>query len=147
MLFGDAGPESISARLISDVFLDTLRRFPNVDCPKYVIMPNHLHAIIVIERDRFEGDFRADMESAPTIPRIIQAFKRRSTIEYIKLVNQGVLPPFYKQIWQRSYYDHIIRSDHEYRKIWQYIDENPQKWRENPGEIEHPSECGICNTE
>ena len=86
-------------------------------------MPNHIHAIITI--------LRADMESAPTISEIIQTFKRYSTVEYIKLVKQGIVPPFEKQIWQRSFHDHIIRGEKDYLKIWNYIDTNPQKWTED----------------
>ena len=51
----------------------------------YVVMPNHFHAIIVISR--------ADMESAPTVSEIVQAFKRYSTVEYIKLVKERDIAP------------------------------------------------------
>jgi len=69
--------------------------------------------------------------SAPTITEIIQTFKRRTTIQYISLVKQGLAPPFDKRVWQRSYYDHIIRDEQDYLRIWQYIAENPSKWRED----------------
>jgi len=89
---------------------------------------------------------RAEMDSAPTItitktktitvrtvaaagiPTIIQSFKRHSTIEYIKMVRQNKLPPFNKRIWQRNYWEHIIRNENEYRRIAQYIMDNPAKW-------------------
>ncbi|WP_180270772.1 transposase [Sporanaerobium hydrogeniformans] len=71
---------------------------------------------------------RADMESAPTVSGVVQAFKRYSTIEYIKMVKQGILPSFDKHIWQRSFHDHIIRNEQAYQKIWEYIDTNPLKW-------------------
>ncbi len=114
------GDDSISSRIVDDIWNKTINEYTNVKCPKYVIMPNHFHAIIVIER--------ADIESAPTIPEIIQSFKRCSTIEYIKLVKQNLLPLFDKHIWQCSYHDHIIRNEREYQKIWEYIDTNPLKW-------------------
>ncbi len=122
-------PNTISARTIDEIFVKTLNKYKNVYCPKYVIMPNHFHAIIVI--DRADIDARADIESAPTLSQIIQTFKRWSTIEYTKLVKRGVLPPFNKYIWQRSYHDHIIRNETEYQKIWEYVDTNPQKWEED----------------
>ena len=83
-------------------------------------MPNHFHAIIEISR--------ADMESAPTISDIVQSFKRYSTLEYIKMVKEGVVPPFEKQIWQRGFYDHVIRDGRDYEEISKYIYENPLKW-------------------
>ena len=122
-LLGCVGADSISARMIDTIFNQTIEQYACVDCPKYMIMPNHFHAIIVINR--------ADMESAPTISGIIQSFKRYSTIEYIKLVKQNVLAPFNKQIWQRSFYDHVIRNEQEYEKIRKYIDTNPLKWDED----------------
>ena len=83
-------------------------------------MPNHFHAIIEISR--------ADMESAPTISEIVQSFKRYSTLEYIKMVKKGDVPPFEKQVWQRGFYDHIIRDKRDYEEISKYIYENPLKW-------------------
>ena len=112
-IFGPVGADSISARMVARTFLDTI----------YTVMPNHFHAIIVIER--------ADMESAPTISQIIQSFKRYSTVEYVKLVKDGTVPPFDEKIWQRSFYDHVIRDEKGYLKIWNYIEGNPSRWEED----------------
>lgn len=80
---------------------------------KYVIMPNHVHMIIFLHGD----DGRPKV--APTVSRIMQQFKGAVT----------------KQIgfslWQKLYHDHIIRNEHEYQKIWKYIDTNPLKWEED----------------
>lgn len=122
-IFGSVGADSISARMIEDIFIKAINGYSNVYSPKYVIMPNHFHAIIVIDR--------ADMESAPTVSEIVQSFKRQTTIEYIKLVKKGVIPPFDKAIWQRSFYDHIIRNENDYNEIWQYIEQNPKRWKED----------------
>ncbi len=80
---------------------------------KYVIMPNHIHLIILLQGD---GGRR---QVAPTISRIIQQFKGAVT----KQIGSS--------LWQRSFHDHIIRNEREYQKIWQYIDENPLKWKED----------------
>ena len=120
MLFSPVGADSISARMVERTFLETIERYNSVDSPIYVVMPNHFHAIITISR--------ADMESAPTVSEIVQSFKRYSTIEYTKMVKKGLLPPFDKQIWQRSFYDHIIRNRDDYNEIARYIYENPSRW-------------------
>ena len=60
---------------------------------------------------------------SPTISSIIGWFKHQTT-KYINNENNVV----YKKIWQRSFYDHIVRNTNEYYEIWQYIDENPVKW-------------------
>ncbi len=97
-LFGNVGADSISARMISDIFEKTISEYKDVNCPIYVVMPNHFHAIITIEKDYcLKGFERADIESAPTISEVVQSFKRHSTIEYIKLVKQGLAQPFEKR--------------------------------------------------
>ena len=79
---------------------------------KYVIMPNHIHMIIRIEN----GPMWA---SAPTqsLPTRIRSFKI--------LVSKALGT----SIFQRSYYDHVIRGQQDYQEIWQYIDTNPLRWQ------------------
>ena len=76
MLFGPnrapVGADSISARMAARVFREIIGQYPAVQCRYFVVMPNHFHALVEIERAR------ADMESAPTIISIVQAFKRYS---------------------------------------------------------------------
>ena len=91
MLFAPVGADSISARMVERTFLETIQQYDGFDSPIYVVMPNHFHAIITISR--------ADMESAPTVSEIVQTFKRYSTVEYTKMVKDGILPPFDKQMW------------------------------------------------
>ena len=62
---------------------------------------------------------------------MVQAIKSKTTLEYIRDVKSGLLPSFDKQIWQRNYYEHIIRDEKDYQTKWQYIDENPIKWAED----------------
>ena len=89
-----------------------------VEVNKYVVMPNHLHMIIVIN-DSGRIDDSGRTQFAPTISRIVKQFKGSIT----KQIGFS--------IWQRSFHDHIIRNEKEYLKIWQYIDENPMKWQED----------------
>ena len=85
-----------------------------VGIDKYVIMPNHIHLIIKID----SGTMWA---SSPTksISQLIKSFKIIVTKE------------IGKPIFQRSFYDHIIRNENDYLKIWNYIDTNPMKWNED----------------
>lgn len=122
-LFGGVGADSISARMVAEVWVETLEGFSGVSSEKYVVMPNHFHAIVLVER--------ADPPSAPTISAVVQAFKRYSTIRYIGLVRQGSALPFDKRIWQRSFHDHVIRGEQDYLRIWEYIDNNPARWAED----------------
>jgi putative transposase len=71
-----------------------------------------------------------------SLGRIIQAFKSITTHSYIQVINDYDLKPFQKRLWQRNYFEHIIRSDKELDQIRQYIQDNPANWEidnENPG--------------
>ena len=88
-------------------------KYENVMVDKYVIMPNHIHLIISLR-----GTMRA---SSPTnsIKSIVRSFKTMATKE------------IGHSIWQRSYHDHIIRDENDYQKIWEYIDTNAIRWKED----------------
>ena len=85
--------------------------YETVRVDKYVIMPNHIHLIVVIQNGR--------TQFAPTVSRIIKQFKGKITKQV------GFC------IWQKSFYDHIIRDEKDYLRIWEYIENNPYKWTED----------------
>ncbi|MFN3920772.1 MAG: transposase, partial [Methylohalobius sp.] len=69
------------------------------------------------------------------LPKIIQWFKTMTTNEYIRGVKQLGWTPFRGRLWQRNYYEHIIRTEDALRRIRRYIATNPLRWhldRENP---------------
>jgi REP element-mobilizing transposase RayT len=72
---------------------------------------------------------------APTIGKIVGAFKSITTHKYIQGVDEFGWPVFYKRLWQRIYYEHIIRDEADYERIAGYILDNPVNWdqdEENP---------------
>ena len=90
---------------------ETENKFDNIKIDKYVIMPNHIHLIISIT-ERHAGRSLQDA---------MRFFKTMSTNEYIKNVNKGLLLPFDKKLWQKSYFDHVIRNKQDFKEIWKYI--------------------------
>ena len=82
---------------------------------KYVIMPNHIHIILIVEMDT-NGTPRASSPTNAIVPHFMSTFKRFCHRE------------IGKTIFQRSYHDHIIRNNQDYLKIWEYIDNNPKQW-------------------
>jgi len=62
---------------------------------------------------------------------IIQWFKTMTTNKYIKMVKNNTLPPFNKRIWQRNYYEHIVRDENDYTRIAEYIINNPITWNDD----------------
>jgi REP element-mobilizing transposase RayT len=94
------------------------------------IMPNHVHGIIIIPDDNGRSGLKPDPTKRHALPEIVRAFKTYSA----KGINE-VRQSSGTQVWQRSFYEHIIRTEKEYREIGEYIYYNPQKWesdKENP---------------
>jgi len=87
------------------------RIYPAVKIDKYCIMPEHLHLIIYIHRESDQVD-----PVIPTLARIIKTLK------------EAVTKKSGKSIWQKSFYDHIIRNQDDYNNVWEYIDKNPLKY-------------------
>jgi REP element-mobilizing transposase RayT len=107
---------------------DLVNHYPHVELDVFVVMPNHVHGIIVLT-----DNVGAGLKPAPTtttrhhgLPEIVRGFKTFSSrrINYLrKMPGQPV--------WQRNYYEHVIRSEEELDRIRQYILDNPAKWPED----------------
>ncbi len=113
-----------TGRLVRDSWEWLAVQHPYVALDEYIVMPNHLHGIIVIS-DQCRGGSRTASNSMPPKPlgRLIGAFKTVST----KRVNFASETPG-KPIWQRNYYEHVIRNDKELTDIREYIVNNPIRW-------------------
>ncbi len=78
-----------------------------------------------------EGKHRGSQQTKPTLGRIVQWFKTMTTNNYIKAVRMNNVEPFPGKLWQRNYYEHIIRDETDLNSIRQYIIDNPSKWEED----------------
>ena len=90
-------------------------RVDRITVDKYVIMPNHVHLLLIVD-DMPDGPPRATAPTQAIIPSFISSWKRLSQ----KKIG--------KKIFQRSYYDHIVRNEKDYLRIWQYMENNPKQW-------------------
>ena len=135
-----------AGHIVHDEWLRTEALRPNVELDAFVVMPNHFHGIIVLDPDcgdTLDGRgtlLRAPLQRAPTveqfgkptsnsIPTIVRLFKSAST----KRINELRATPG-ARVWQRNYYEHIIRSEESLNRIREYITNNPMQWewdREN----------------
>jgi putative transposase len=120
-------------RLVARCWLAIPRHFPNAILDAWVIMPDHLHGIIVLQQS---GDSTRNAEPAVivpskrpngtvsgSLPAVIQNFKAISTRKINRLTCTAGTP-----LWQRNYYEHIIRDEHDLCRIRQYIEANPSRW-------------------
>jgi REP element-mobilizing transposase RayT len=94
------------------------QRFSGLELDVFVVMPNHFHAIISINP---VGQGAAS--SAPTLGKILRAFKSISAIEGNRLLNRSN-----RSFWQRNYWEHVIRNEKELMTLRQYILNNPAQW-------------------
>jgi REP element-mobilizing transposase RayT len=121
-----------AGRMIKDQWLSIANE--NIKIHNYCIMPNHFHAIIEFTRDIEHKNIKnngAPTRDAPTLGNVIGSFKSLTTNNYIEMVKRNILPPFEKRIWQKNYYELIIKSYKAYIKISEYIKNNPLKWKED----------------
>ena len=93
-------------------------KYNEISVNKYIIMPNHIHFILIISN-----------QNMIPIGKIIGAYKSLVSNAWLKICKQN--NEIMGQIWQRNYYDHIIRDDIDYKTKWKYIDTNPIRWRED----------------
>ena len=112
-----------AGKMIERWWSELHRKFPMVETDGFVIMPNHLHGVIVITDTIVGADLRVGPVRDGTdtahqgahigapLPAIIQWFKTMTTNEYIRGVKTASWPSFDRRLWQRNYYEHVIRDD------------------------------------
>ena len=109
-----------------------LDKFPHIEIDEFIVMPDHIHGIIAIV-DSVGADpcvcpnnERGKHVGLPLpLPGIVQWFKTMTTNEYIRNVKKSKWKPFDGKLWQRNYYEHIIRDEKALYRIRQYIKNNP----------------------
>ncbi len=141
MKLSDAG------KMIDRVCQELMQFIPNVIMEPYVIMPNHFHAIILLNMANVGATLCGcpgqTRRSAPTVsinnrtnwtslPDVVARFKSLTTRRFIDGVKKNNWPRFDEHLWQRNYYEHVIRDEIDYELISDYILSNPQNWDKDP---------------
>jgi putative transposase len=143
MIMNEAG------RMVEKWWKKIPEKFPLVGIDTHIVMLNHLHGIIFIVssvgadpcvRPDFDNGVQIgkgghiDQEgghTGPPLPRVMQWFKTMTTNEYLRNVKQQGWPPFPGRLWQRNYYERIIRDERELENIREYIINNPARWEDD----------------
>ena len=139
VVLNDAG------QMVEKVWTELPQRYFGVDIDEFIIMPNHFHGIIILQSPvgaplaapsyrQNENTNQGAASSAPTdnktLGDVVRAFKSISAIGVNKIVGRSGQP-----LWQRNYYERIIRNEEELHQTRQYIRDNPIQWEfddENP---------------
>ncbi len=111
-IFGSAGLLNDYGNIAKKGLCEVESHFSGVKVDKMVVMPNHIHAIIVLDGN------------SVTLSNVVGSFKSFVSKEIHKSRPDVV-------VWQKSFHDHIIRNEGSYQKIWSYIDSNPQNWKKD----------------
>lgn len=147
LLFGDIvdGKMRLSSfgNIVSHCWQAIPMHFLNANLDRFVIMPNHLHGIIILQdnlrgaaccaptkKTNVEGNRQINKPACGSLSAIVRSFKSAVT----KRINEVRKTPG-APVWQRSFWDHIIRNEQDLNRIRQYILNNPLKWhldRHNP---------------
>lgn len=140
MILNEAG------QMVHDEWLLLPERFSSVETDQFVVMPNHLHGILVLGENvdsvgaPLVGALpRADIGDTgniPTLGAVVGAFKSLTTVLYSEGVKESNWPHFDQRLWQRNYYEHIVRDEIAIERIRDYILGNRANWERDP---ENPS--------
>jgi REP element-mobilizing transposase RayT len=121
-----------SGEIAKSEWVNTINIRTNIVLDEYIIMPNHMHGIIVINNINNVGAYRdtplqTEFKSpSKTVGAIVRGYKSTVT----KQINQFRNTPGV-QLWQRNYWEHIIRDETELNRIRTYIINNPLKWQDD----------------
>ena len=136
-LFGRIVNGAMAANRFGEVVEDCWAKLPdhydNVALDAFILMPNHIHGVIII-KDELPGvgaGFKPALPAAMTsrrqgVPEIVRAFKTFSARQINKMRSSGG-----ESVWQRGFYDHVIRGERELNGIRTYIMDNPRRWSED----------------
>jgi len=141
-------------QMVETVWPELPQHYPNVQADAFVVMPNHIHGIIILVGAGAPphighvgagpcacpgvaptvDDSGRPQGVAPTLslPDVVHRFKSLTTAKYRRNVLQDGWPPFPGRLWQRNYYERVIRDDEELNRIREYIIDNPARWTEDP---------------
>jgi REP element-mobilizing transposase RayT len=152
-LFGKVADETVhlneAGQLAEAMWADLPTRYPGIELDVFVVMPNHIHGIVVLpdradvgaplvgaqKRAAETPRLRPSSTGHETVGHVVGAFKSLFTVRYIQGVQTDGWPRFDRRVWQRNYYEHVIRDEVDLSRIRSYIDQNPLQWRldsENP---------------
>ena len=102
-------------------WMEIPEHFPVVDLDEFIVMPNHIHGIVLIDCER--ARHASPLQQAPSLGTVVGAFKSAAS----RRINLHRATPG-EPVWQRNYHEHVIRNEKSLSEIREYIANNPLKW-------------------
>lgn len=145
-------------QMIQEIWNDLPKYYHEVEIDSFIIMPNHVHGVIFLTDNKCEKNVGAGPRACPksidnrdlrkkgqpqgvaptlSLPDIVHRFKTMTTKQYCDGVAQNGWTPFSGKLWQRNYYEHVIRNEKELSLIREYIVNNPLKWELDKNNLEN----------
>ena len=115
---------NIAGKMVDEYIFKTESKFENINIIEHIVMSNHIHVIVAITN--YQSADKPRQQSS--IQDIIHWFKSKTALEFGYCVKNGILQPYNKKMWQRSYYEHIIRNDQDLIEKRLYIQQNPLRY-------------------
>jgi REP element-mobilizing transposase RayT len=151
-LFGDIVDGGMFLRdsgvMVEEWWCKLSRKFPHTTLDAYLIMPNHLHGIVIIvgadprvcpdeDANQHRGAHTGlsvpeGAHAGAPLPTLVQWFKTMTTNEFIRYAKKESIWPQSPKLWQRNYFEHVIRNERSLNAIRNYIEENPSQWSSDP---------------
>lgn len=114
---------SEEGRIVEEEWLGTAEKRPYVKLDSHIIMPNHLHGVIIIQGHAAPVRIGSHGPKRHSLSSIVGSFKAAAS-RRIALLGYGKG----RALWQRGFYEHVVRTEHDLRSIRQYIVNNPARW-------------------
>jgi putative transposase len=170
-LFGQVVADGVSltaaGSMVASTWSQLPHHYPAVQTDAFIVMPNHIHGILVLTGEHPDEALPNDgqaWEPAPTpepnttqqaglkpdptfsLSDVVHRLKTLTTRRFAELQHESGRRPTYRRLWQRNYYEHVIRDDDSLQRIREYIANNPLAWdldRENPSARPTPRRTSV----
>lgn len=128
-IVADQMQENLLGQMVRKEWMYLPCRFVNIELDEFIVMPNHVHGIIIVLTADTQNRIAATNNETfgqpvpGSIPTIVRTYKAVMTLRARRMLDDAKI-----QIWQRNYYEHVIRNDRGLEAARRYIQENPMNW-------------------
>lgn len=127
-LFGNIAGETMNqnaaGRMVQTAWEELSEHYPGVNADAFIAMPNHVHGLLTLSNN-------TTTSTALSLSEVMQRWKSWTTTLYRRGVGEQNWEPFPARLWQRNYYERVVRDEKEWQSCRDYIENNPSKWHDD----------------